>query len=182
MVAYYWKIDFLRKGKNVEMKKRFMSVFTASAILVSLIGTLVCGTAVSAENPVDASWQEVYFQDFENGGAKPEFTKSGTSSAWASDGGYGHSFTNADIYDLGDYSLQIKQRKDITTKATMKTDLTDSDTPINGKVPAEKLGKVKISFNIAKLFEAGTATRISIVGDDSNGDKQEQNNILTIKR
>ena len=172
----------LRKGKDVRMKKRFISVFTASALLVSLIGTLVAGTTVSAEIPDGAVWQEVYFQDFEQGGAKPEFTKSGTSSAWASDSGYGHSFTDADQYDLGDYTLQIKQRKNITTKATMKTDPTDSDTPINGKVPAEKLGKVKISFNIAKLFEAGTATRISIVGDDSNGDKQEQNNILTIKR
>ena len=98
----------LRKGKDVRMKKRFISVFTASALLVSLIGTLVAGTTVSAEIPDGAVWQEVYFQDFEQGGAKPEFTKSGTSSAWASDSGYGHSFTDADQYDLGDYTRQIK--------------------------------------------------------------------------
>ena len=173
--------DYVRSEKMVFKRKITSSVIALSMIFSSASALLFAKTAQAAI-PAGVTWDQIYFQDFENGGAKPEFTKSGTSSAWASDGDYGHSFTNADQYDLGDYSLQIKQRSNITTKATMKTDPEDSDTPINGKVPAEKLGKVKISFNIAKLYEAGTATRISIVGDDSNGDKQEQNNILTIKR
>ena len=163
-------------------KRKIISSVIALSMIFSAASALVFTETAQAAIPAGVAWNQIYFQDFEDGGNKPEFTKSGTSSAWASDGDYGHSFTNADQYDLGDYSLQIKQRSNITTKATMKTDPADSDTPINGKVPAEKLGKVKISFNIAKLYEAGTATRISIVGDDSNGDKQEQNNILTIKR
>ena len=162
--------------------KRLISLTVSMFMLLSIFCALLFTPAVVADIPDGAVWEEIYFQDFEDNGAKPEFTKSGTSSAWASDSDYGYNFTNADLYDLGDYTLLIKQRKNITTKATMKTDPTDPDTPINGKYPAETLNKVKISFNIAKNFEAGTATRISITGDDANGVKQEQNNILTIKR
>ena len=163
-------------------KRKILSAILALAMVFSAVSAFTFPITASATVPSDVVWKQVYFQDFEDGGAKPEFTKSGTSSAWASNGAYGHDFTNADQYNLGDYTLILKQRKNITTKATMKTDPNDSDTPINGKVPAGKLGKVKISFNIAKLFEDGTATRISIVGDDSNGAQQEQTNILIIKR
>ena len=164
------------------MKRKVLSAFLGVSLLVSVIGTFGLCAVASAETSDGREWEQVYFQDFEDGGNKPEFTKSGTSSAWDAGYDYGDDFTNADQYNLGDHTLILKQRKDITTKATMKTDPNDPDTPINGKVPAGKLGKVKISFNIAKSFEDGTATRISLVGDDSNGTQQEQTNILVIKR